>query len=76
MGTTKNLHKENDEVIEENLPFIRKPKRKKRYPGGKIFAPYLISQKLKDYVHQEYYKMAEKEASIEKAWEEFVEGLI
>jgi hypothetical protein len=70
------LQEENVEDIEKSLPVL-KLKRKKRYPGGKIFAPELISQTLIDFVNDENFKLLEfTDNDIENEWNQFSNGLI
>jgi hypothetical protein len=76
MPNSKNLQIEDvEDDTEENL---RITKRKKRYPGGKIFAPGLVSNELFNFVCEKYLKKLEEieENEFEEGWEEFVNGLV
>lgn len=76
MPNSKNLQIEDvEEDIEQNL---RITKRKKRYPGGKIYRPGFVSNSLFNFVCDEYLKKLEEleENNFEGGWEEFVEGLV
>jgi len=79
MPKTKKLQIEDvEEDIEQNLPIIERPKRKKRYPGGKIFSPGFVSNDSFNFVCNKYLEKLEEieETIFEEGWEEFVNGLV
>jgi len=79
MPKSKKIHKEyvENEDIEENLRIKRKPKRKKRYPGGKIFAPELISDDLIAFIHeQDFISSIFTEDDVRDEWNAFLEGAV
>lgn len=77
MIDSKQLQIENveEEDIEQNLRVIRKPKRKKRYPGGKIFVGGIVSDNILKFVSDHYLTLSEfTEDDIENEWSQFIEG--
>ena len=77
MPKSKKIHKEDVEDTEQNLPKIKRRKRKKRYPGGKIFAPELISDDLIAFIHeQDFISSIFTEDDVRDEWNAFLEGAV